>query len=401
MGIILLKAHIQFSMKIKQLPEDFVVEELSSIGPKKKGPVSLYLLEKNNLDVLAAKGEIRKKVKSKQATISFAGIKDKRAITKQYLTVKGKYGDKLNFKTKQISLTHLGFTQKPLKTGDLKGNRFTITLRDLNKDQVKQIKNNVEKIKQLGFINYFDSQRFGEALLEEGFIAKHLMRENYELALKLYFMPTEKISPERKKAYTIIQKNWGKWKKIQNEIQSLDGIKNELKVIYSLVEHSDFLKAFKIIDLKIREILMASYQSYLWNKALSQFIKSNLENTQEVKYAAGKLIFPKLETEDYNTVSHIILPMIDKDAIFRNPQIKEIMERILKKEKLTQEQLKLKKMGNVFLRSRLRDIVIHPKQLKILSEGEDTENIGKHQITIKFDLQKGSYATILLKTLEL
>ena len=47
-------------MKIKQLPEDFVVEEISSIGPKKKGPVSLYLLEKNNLDVLAAKGEIRK-----------------------------------------------------------------------------------------------------------------------------------------------------------------------------------------------------------------------------------------------------------------------------------------------------------------------------------------------------
>ena len=48
-------------MKIKQFPEDFVVDEISSIRPRKKGPYSLYLLTKKNMDFLTAKKRNHKK----------------------------------------------------------------------------------------------------------------------------------------------------------------------------------------------------------------------------------------------------------------------------------------------------------------------------------------------------
>ena len=388
-------------MKIKQLPEDFRVEEISSIKPKKQGSHSIYLLEKNNLDFLSAEREIRRKIKFKQTNISFAGIKDRRAITTQYITIKGKYGNKIDFKKNQISLKNIGFTNKPLETGDLKGNKFIITLRDLTEEDVKKIKSNIEKIKNLGFINYFDSQRFGEVLGEEGFIAKHLMRENYELALKLYLSPSDKISPTKKQAHEIIQKNWGKWKKILGLLRNIESTGNEQKIIISLEKNNDFLKAFKVIELKVREILMASYQSYLWNRCLSELIKSKITNTKEIEYAAGKLNFPELTKEPYSQLEQIEIPMIDKNIEFKNQEVNNIMQRILKKEKLTQDQLRIKKMGNIFFKSRNRKLIIHPKGLESISTGKDTVNPGKQQLKIKFELQKGCYATILLKTLEL
>ena len=388
-------------MKIKQLPEDFKVEEISSIKPKKQGSHSLYLLEKNNIDFLSAEREIRRKIKFKQTNISFAGIKDRRAITTQYITIKGKYGNKIDFKTNQISLKNIGFTNKPLETGDLKGNKFTITLRDLTEEDIKKINSNIEKIKQLGFINYFDSQRFGEILAEEGFIAKHLMRENYELALKLYFSPSDKISPTKNEANKIIQKNWGKWKKILELLRNIDLTGNEQKIISSLENNNNFVNAFKLIELKVREILMASYQSYLWNRCLSELIKSKITNTKEVEYAAGKLNFPELTKESYNQIEQIEIPMIDKTVEFKNQEVNNIMQRILKKEKLKQSELRIKKMGNIFFKSRNRKIIIHPKGLQSISTEEDTENPGKQQLKIKFELEKGSYATILLKFLEL
>jgi tRNA pseudouridine13 synthase len=387
-------------MKIKQFPEDFVVDEISSIRPRKKGPYSLYLLTKKNMDFLTAKKEITKKMKSRDERISFAGIKDRRAVTTQYITIKGKYGDKIDFKTNEISLKNLGYTNKKLETGDLEGNKFTITLRDLSENEITKIKNNVERIKEQGFPNYFDSQRFGEKLTQEGFIAKHLMRENFEIALNLYFLPSDKTSPKKQKVNSTITKNWGKWKKILNSIKSLSGVENERKIITHLTKKpDDFLGAFKLIDLRIREILMASYQSYLWNKCVSEFIKLNVKETKEVKYAAGKVNFPT--SEETNSLNKTKIPMIDKKLKFENEDVNNIMQKILKKEKLTQDKLKIKKMGNIFFKSRDRPIILHPKDLKIIKKEEDKANKNKKSITLQFKLQKGAYATMLLKALEL
>jgi tRNA pseudouridine13 synthase len=51
-------------------------------------------------------------------------------------------------------------TDNGLKLGDLKGNRFTIVLRQVSADD-EHLKTAIESLNTHGFINYYGLQRFG------------------------------------------------------------------------------------------------------------------------------------------------------------------------------------------------------------------------------------------------
>jgi tRNA pseudouridine13 synthase len=48
-----------------------------------------------------------------------------------------------------------------LKLGDLSGNRFTITVREVSERSDELIRSGLESLKMKGFVNYFGLQRFG------------------------------------------------------------------------------------------------------------------------------------------------------------------------------------------------------------------------------------------------
>ena len=79
-------------MKLRQLPEDFRVEEINSFKiSKDKLPFKLYLLEKKSLESFSLLGYLSKINNIPLKDIGIAGLKDKHAITKQYITVPSKY----------------------------------------------------------------------------------------------------------------------------------------------------------------------------------------------------------------------------------------------------------------------------------------------------------------------
>ena len=82
-------------------------------------------------------------------------------------------------------ITFLGYADKALELGDLTGNRFDITIRNIRKGELDGIKQKAKNISLIGVPNYFDSQRFGSVIGNE-FIAKHLIKRNYEKAVKIY-----------------------------------------------------------------------------------------------------------------------------------------------------------------------------------------------------------------------
>jgi tRNA(Glu) U13 pseudouridine synthase TruD len=136
-------------------PDDFIVEEI--IKPKftqkfmrtDKGVVpvngrhALYILKKKNLTTEQA----LKKLNIEFHQIGFAGLKDKHAITSQYITIKD--GKPENICKKNLSLTYIQNINRKIHIGDLKENRFTIT-----------VHRNIEAPKILRFKNYFGPQRF-------------------------------------------------------------------------------------------------------------------------------------------------------------------------------------------------------------------------------------------------
>ena len=100
--------------------------------------------------------------------ISFAGIKDKSAVTCQALTIDARANaidiDKLRNISRWIPRVLVGefeWSRERLSTGMHAGNYFTLLLRDLNAKGARRARKRVAAVRKHGFINYYGHQRFG------------------------------------------------------------------------------------------------------------------------------------------------------------------------------------------------------------------------------------------------
>jgi len=170
--------------------ENFVVEEIPSRkffmkysrlagGIKEvQGPYTLALLRKKGITTKDAIKFIQRKFNLKKDDIGYAGLKDKFAVTAQYITIKG---DIEGIKTDRIDLTKIGHTDKMMQVGELIGNKFTITLRNCKNPQNMAV---MEEIKKRAMPNYFGPQRFGNHG-DNHEVGRLILTGNYEKALDL------------------------------------------------------------------------------------------------------------------------------------------------------------------------------------------------------------------------
>jgi tRNA pseudouridine13 synthase len=164
--------------------EDFIVEEI----PLRKfflryarsaggvslmtGKYFLYKLRKRGLTTKDAIRAITKRFRLVAGDIGYAGLKDKHAVTMQYLTIRKDVG---NF-SGNIELTRIGTTNSFMQIGELEGNKFTIILHGCS------VKNTavIGELKKRGLPNYFGKQRFGLNNNQE--IGKLLVKRKYSEA---------------------------------------------------------------------------------------------------------------------------------------------------------------------------------------------------------------------------
>ena len=138
------------SGSIKGATDEFIVEELvdstsfdltKNVDEEHTYP--LYLLQKEGIDSAHAIKEVELATRLK---LKVLGLKDAKAITKQYVSSVRKYRDaKTYVVTKHCSLELLGYTRRPITKRELIGNRFTITVTGFTYENMEQIwKNNAE-----------------------------------------------------------------------------------------------------------------------------------------------------------------------------------------------------------------------------------------------------------------
>ena len=208
--------------KLKQIPEDFIVNEISNFEVKGKGNYSYYILRKKNYSTLRAAEHIAEKIGIPLKWIGFAGNKDKAAITSQLISIKNKKADGISLK--DIELNYLGSGDEPISLGDLEGNRFEITIRNLDDSDTEKLKTLSGKIK---FKNYFGEQRFSKNNAE---IGKAIIKRDFKKAAILAGEGNESVK------------------------QCLDRNK------------TDYIGAIRTIPLKALKIYVHAYQSWIFNK---------------------------------------------------------------------------------------------------------------------------------------
>lgn len=148
---------------LKSEVEDFQVTEVLPETPCGEGEHLWLTVKKTGQNTEWVARQISKWAGCKPREVSYAGLKDRHAVTEQTFSVHlpGKV-------TPHPSLLHVEGVevlryerhQKKLKTGQLIGNQFKIRVRQTNADQ-QQVAERWAKICESGVPNYFGPQRFG------------------------------------------------------------------------------------------------------------------------------------------------------------------------------------------------------------------------------------------------
>lgn len=127
---------------LKANPEDFVVVEDLGFEPDGEGEHILVRILKNGCNTRFVADALAKFLKIHAREVSFAGQKDKHAVTEQWLCarVPGKEMPDLSaFQLEGCQVLEYARHKRKLRLGALKGNAFTLVLREVsNRDDVEQ-----------------------------------------------------------------------------------------------------------------------------------------------------------------------------------------------------------------------------------------------------------------------
>ncbi|MDA8493707.1 tRNA pseudouridine(13) synthase TruD [Kluyvera georgiana] len=148
--------------QLKASPEDFLVVEDLGFEPDGEGEHILVRILKNGCNTRFVADALAKFLKIHAREVSFAGQKDKHAVTEQWLCARvpgNTMPDLSQFQLEGCQVLEYARHKRKLRLGALKGNQFTLVLREVSgRDDVER---RLQAIAERGVPNYFGAQRFG------------------------------------------------------------------------------------------------------------------------------------------------------------------------------------------------------------------------------------------------
>jgi len=154
--------HSSIDFRFKQTPRDFVVEEIPLYEFSGEGEHMILFVRKKNLSTPEMIGIFARFLGIKNRDIGYAGLKDKHAMTKQYISINKLHEEALKtFEHEGIKILSQVRHNNKIKIGHLRGNRFYIKLKKVNPTSAMKLDEALKNISKYGIPNYFGYQRFG------------------------------------------------------------------------------------------------------------------------------------------------------------------------------------------------------------------------------------------------
>lgn len=142
---------------------DFKVDERFAFEPTGEGEHALLHIKKQDTNTDWLSRQISDLAGVKKVDVSYAGLKDRNAITTQWFSVwlPGKPDpDWTQLNSENVEILHTVRHNRKLRRGSLRGNQFTLIVRDIQGD-ASDLEQRINLIKCDGVPNYFGNQRFG------------------------------------------------------------------------------------------------------------------------------------------------------------------------------------------------------------------------------------------------
>lgn len=417
--------------KLRERYEDFIVNELhyrqDILGMLRKyrkqgspkfewrNKVHFYQLDKKGLDTLSAIEKIGKDFGLKPIDIRFAGMKDKQAMTSQLMCFRSPkdFDSSYQYESGRLRLNYVGSLNRMLEIGDLLGNSFHITIRNIesNIDRIhEEVRGIWEEIEASGgFLNYFGTQRFGDVRPNTHIIGRYLIRGEFQQAvdeLLTTIYPLE--SSEDHKARSRLARERDYQKALEFFPKSLNF---ERKVIQALLKNEgDPTRGFDLLPSRLKTLFIFAYQSFLFNRFLSRRKSLGLPFNEARKGDQVMLL------DEHGLPSNVIFDITQKnekrlndliskkEAVLCHPLVgfksqitQEYIQQVLDEEKTSPAEFQIQNLPELSSRGSMRPILCQPMNFEVRAVTQDELNSGKMKAILRFALRKGCYATILLK----
>ncbi|KAG0221126.1 pseudouridine synthase [Mortierella sp. GBAus27b] len=336
-------------------------ESWKSLG----GEFCRFCLFKENRETMEAINFLAGALRVPNKVFTIAGTKDRRGVTCQWVTahkLKAERLSGLNKSLRNMRLGNFSYVPRGLKLGDLNGNRFMITLRNVLVDSEETLNKSMVSLRDRGFINYFGMQRFGTGSVGTHEVGAAVLRAQWEAVIHLILKPRLGEGPDLEKA----RKHWAE---NQDPKEALKLFPKrwvaETQVLWSyqkaghLKNHFD---AFNNIPRNLKLMYIHAYQSYVWNHMVTERIrlygldkpvvgdlvaenKAALDTTDDVedekggasREDTGSHVRAKVLTEedvDQYTIYDVILPMPGYDVIYPTHAIGDKYKELMAKDGL-------------------------------------------------------------------
>ena len=364
------------SGKIKQNENDFSVKEVLSEKAidsfdNDEGH-AVYLLKKSGIDTNHALADIEKRY---GLVLKSLGLKDANAKTEQYVYTYKKINSLEEYNGKKYSAQRVGFVKKPISKKDMLGNYFEIRVSDLN-DALPSFSGN-ENI-----LNFFGYQRFGSKRPITHLVGKSIIKGDYEEAIEYLLNFSSKYDSEKNNEIRkLISERNSESEIIELLPYSMDIERNLLR---QLSNDNDSKNAIRSIPLTLRRFYIQAYQSFLFNKTLSLayefeeqlFAPENDDVCFDKNFVLGKF--------ENDSSQKLAIPLVGH-SYYKKSRFDYYIKKVLEEELLTPKDFFIKDFQELSIDGGFRNASINYLNFHI------------HENLIKFQLSRGSYATIVLR----
>ena len=391
-------------------PGDFKVSEVSDFKYGTSGDYLIVRLVKENWESHHLIRDLSRQLGIGGERIGIAGTKDKRAVTSQLMSIRGVTEEQLaRVNLQRAILESLGRANKGIGLGDLRGNDFDITVRNIAlpeaecEARLKSIDASI--VKSGGVPNFFGYQRFGIVRPITHLVGKKLLRGDIEGAAMDYIaksFPGE--SEENRKVRDLVMET----RDFREGIRQFPlNLRYERAMMHHLIEHpGDYAGAFQSLSPNLLRLFVHAYQSYLFNKLLSRRLLDGLPLKEPLEGdvvcftdAHGEPDASKLETVTKKNMpdikflikrnrAYVTLPLIGSDSGLDAGSTGEAERQVLEEEGISTEDFRMAAMPELASSGLRREI-----RLRV----NPSISAGTGIARFKFFLPRGCYATTVLR----
>lgn len=368
---------------------------------------AIYRLEKSSLTTPEATARLARALGVRAGEVVHAGMKDKHALTTQHVSVRAKNSSSADRFTSRVEApgmraTLLGWSTAPIDASMLDANRFEIVVRDLTRQASERMARHAAALMltpdSLLITNYFGEQRFGSARHHQGFAAAHLVRGDFESALRLLIAtPARKDTGARRALTRAAAGHWGRW----HDLLASAPASPLRRSIETLASGGSFAEAFAALPMIEQRMCVDAYQSWLWNKAAAEFVRRAFGGDSpavvEVGTDFGALMFVRA-SDVPPEMARLVTSLPRKGASIEG-RWADAVDIVLESEGLILDSVEIPSLRRPRFDRGDRALFVRASNFSLSPPVPDAFAKGRLARTVSFCLPSGAYATTLLRSL--